>query len=152
MARIVFTTWGSLGDLHPYLALALELKRRGHDAVVATVPTARDHVERAGLEFRQIRPDVPTEDPASREVVRQILDVRRGAEFLFKRVLAPHLRETCDDTLSAVQGAGLLVSHQLPSRSRHQRAVSVALRSGLPGACRGGGGPVRAEAGDRDGV
>ena len=28
MARIVLTTFGSLGDLHPYLALALELKRR----------------------------------------------------------------------------------------------------------------------------
>lgn len=32
--RIVFTTWGSLGDLHPYLAPAFELQRRGHDVAV----------------------------------------------------------------------------------------------------------------------
>jgi rhamnosyltransferase subunit B len=117
MARIVFTTWGSLGDVHPYLALALELKRRGHEAVVATVPTARGNVERAGLEFRPIRPDVPTEDPTSPGLVRKILDVRTGPEFLFKQVLVPHLRETYDDTVAAVQGADLLVSHQLPITS-----------------------------------
>ena len=117
MARIVFTTWGSLGDLHPYLALALELKGRGHEAVVASVPTARDHVERTGLEFRPIRPDVPTEDPSSPDVVRKILDVRTGSEFLFKHVLAPHMRETYDDTLAAVKDADLLVSHQLPITS-----------------------------------
>ena len=35
--RIVFTTWGSLGDLHPYLALGVEMKRRGHDASIATL-------------------------------------------------------------------------------------------------------------------
>ncbi len=31
MARIVLTTWGSLGDLHPFLAVAIELQRRGFD-------------------------------------------------------------------------------------------------------------------------
>ncbi|MHB8956287.1 MAG: glycosyltransferase [Pirellulaceae bacterium] len=36
MSRIVITTWGSLGDLHPYLAIALGLQRRGHEVVVAT--------------------------------------------------------------------------------------------------------------------
>ena len=36
MARIVLNTFGSLGDLHPYLAVALELKRRGHHPVIAT--------------------------------------------------------------------------------------------------------------------
>ena len=34
--RVVVTTFGSLGDLHPYLALALGLRARGHDVVVAT--------------------------------------------------------------------------------------------------------------------
>ena len=37
MARIVFTAWGSLGDLHPFLALAIEMQRRGHSATVATL-------------------------------------------------------------------------------------------------------------------
>lgn len=38
MARIVFTTFGSLGDLHPMLPVAERLRRRGHHVAFA-VPT-----------------------------------------------------------------------------------------------------------------
>ncbi len=114
MPRIVLTTWGSLGDLHPFLALALELQRRGHTAVVATLAAWRDNVERAGIEFRPIRPNVTPGDPASREIVRKILDARGGPEYLFTQVFAPHIRDAYLDTLDAVKGADLLVSHQLP--------------------------------------
>ncbi|PYY01372.1 MAG: hypothetical protein DMG64_13990 [Acidobacteria bacterium] len=31
--RVILTTHGTLGDLHPYLAIALELQRRGHRPV-----------------------------------------------------------------------------------------------------------------------
>ncbi len=31
MAKILLATFGSLGDLHPLLALAIELRRRGHE-------------------------------------------------------------------------------------------------------------------------
>jgi hypothetical protein len=30
MSRIVVTTLGTLGDLHPVIAIALELRQRGH--------------------------------------------------------------------------------------------------------------------------
>ena len=33
---------------------------------------------------------------------------------MFTKVFAPHMRETYDDTLAAVEGADLLVSHQVP--------------------------------------
>jgi rhamnosyltransferase subunit B len=33
--RIVPTTFGLLGDLHPYIAIAKGLQARGHDAVIA---------------------------------------------------------------------------------------------------------------------
>jgi rhamnosyltransferase subunit B len=116
-ARIVFVTWGSLGDLHPYLGLAVEMKRRGHDAVVATLPALREHVERAGLEFRPIRPDVSPDDPTARELVRRVLDARGGPGYLFKKIFKPYTRATYEDTLSAVDGtqpADLVVSHQVP--------------------------------------
>ncbi len=111
---IVFTTWGSLGDLHPYLALGVELKRRGHRVRVATLAAWRDNVERAGLEFAPIRPDVPVDDAEARELVRRVLDNRGGPEYLFKEVFAPCMRETYEDTRAAVEGADLLVSHQIP--------------------------------------
>src|SRR5205809_109778 len=58
-ARIVLTTFGSLGDLHPYLAVAQGLRDRGHDAVVATSGEYRERVESLGLGFRAVRPAGP---------------------------------------------------------------------------------------------
>lgn len=113
MKRIVCTTWGSLGDLHPYIALGLELQRRGHDVAVATLPAWRANVERSGLEFRPLRPDVPPKED-SRDIVRRILDAREGPAYLFKEVLGPALRDTYDDTVAALRGADLAVSHQIP--------------------------------------
>jgi rhamnosyltransferase subunit B len=34
--RIALTTLGSLGDPHPYIAIARTLGARGHEAVIAT--------------------------------------------------------------------------------------------------------------------
>jgi rhamnosyltransferase subunit B len=58
--RIVLTTFGSLGDLHPYIAVALGLKARGHEAVIATSGYYRQKVEALGIGFRAVRPDHPT--------------------------------------------------------------------------------------------
>ena len=37
--RILFAPFGSLGDLHPYMALAHALQQRGHQPVIATFET-----------------------------------------------------------------------------------------------------------------
>jgi rhamnosyltransferase subunit B len=55
--NILMATIGSLGDLHPTLALGLELKRRGHFVTVASTGYYRDKVESLGLTFRSLRPD-----------------------------------------------------------------------------------------------
>ncbi len=39
--RIVVTAFGSLGDLFPFVAIAVALAERGHDVVVATGPVYR---------------------------------------------------------------------------------------------------------------
>ena len=51
MARIVLTSWGSHGDVFPYLGLALELKRRGHDPVFATSAHYGPLIEEVGIPF-----------------------------------------------------------------------------------------------------
>ncbi len=116
-ARILFSTWGSLGDLHPYLALAVELRRRGHRVTVATLANWRDHVETTGVGFQPVGPDVPDNDTAAREMIRRVLDGRDGPQYLFEQVLGPSTRESYDALLAAVRadgGADLLVSHQIP--------------------------------------
>ena len=116
--RVVFTTWGSFGDLHPYMALALELQERGYRSVLATSPLYREKVEAEGIAFHPVRPNLPPADAEpSAEIIRRVSHSRRGPGYLFRELLVPHLRETYADTLAAVTaegGADLLVSHQVP--------------------------------------
>ena len=113
--RIVLTTWGSFGDLHPYMALALELQRRGHHPVLGSLPLYKDKVESAGIEFCPIRPNTPTpeEDP---EMFRRALDARTGAEVIMRELLMPHLEDSYQDTLQLVDTvpkADMLITHVL---------------------------------------
>lgn len=116
--RVVFTTWGSFGDLHPFMALALELQQRGYISVIATSPLYREKVEAEGIGFSPVRPDLPSPDAeTSAEIIRRVSNARWGPGYLFRELLVPHLRETYADTLAAVTaegGADLLVSHQVP--------------------------------------
>jgi len=116
--RVVFTTWGSFGDLHPFMALALELQQRGHVSVIATSPLYREKVEGERIAFYPVRPDLPPLDAeTSADIIRRVSSARWGPSYLFRELLVPHLRETYTDTLAAVTaegGADLLVSHQVP--------------------------------------
>lgn len=110
--RIVLTTYGSLGDLHPYLALALGLQARGHDPVVATSAVYRERVEGRGVRFLPVRPDLP--DPeAAPDLVPRLMDLRKGTERIVREQVMPSLRASYDDLLAASEGADLLVSHPL---------------------------------------
>ena len=89
--QIVFTTFGSLGDLHPYIAIALGLQARGHDAVIATSRHYRQKIEARGIGFRAVRPDRPDLD-ADRDSMRHIMDSRKGSEYVIRELLMPVLQ------------------------------------------------------------
>lgn len=57
------TAIGSLGDLHPKIAIALELRDRGHHVVFATHKIYQAKIEALDFEFHQIHPDAP-DDPS----------------------------------------------------------------------------------------
>lgn len=110
--RIVITTYGTLGDLYPYIALARGLKARGHDVVIVTANRYREKIERHGIGFHAIRPDAPDLD-GDHGVMKSVMDSRSGTEHIIRNMLMPFLRNSYDDLTTAVQGADLLVSHIL---------------------------------------
>lgn len=112
MSRIVLATFGSLGDLHPYLALALELQRRGHTPVLATNGVYREKIAALGLEFHAVRPDVADFGDFG-ELMKKVADRRRGPEYVMREMIVPHLRASHEDLLAATEGADLLLSHIL---------------------------------------
>ena len=112
MSHFVLATMGSLGDLHPYIAVARALTDRGHQAVIATADDHRAVVEAAGIGFAPVRPNV-ADVGDYQAVLNQLFDVRRGPEYLMRRLIMPHLRSAYDDLMRATDRADLLISHPL---------------------------------------
>src|SRR4051794_16466322 len=98
--RIVLSTLGSLGDLHPVMGLALGLQARGHDVLLATSEFYRHKIESAGLQFSPLRPLTSPEDP---EILRRVLDSRTGPGYLIRTLLLPHLDEMYEDISRATE-------------------------------------------------
>lgn len=109
MSRIVFATWGSLGDLHPLIALALNLRDRGHDVEFATNEWYRTKVESLGLKFHPIRPDLP-KDP---HLIEQAMDPKTGTERVLKDLVLGNVRHMYDDLMTIAREADFLVAHEI---------------------------------------
>ena len=108
MARILIHAFGSYGDIHPYIGMALELQHRGHQPVIATSPIYRRKIEAEGLAFRSIRPDLPRID---RELMRKVFDRRKGTEFIFRHILMPTLRDSYRDLAAAAEAPDVIITH-----------------------------------------
>jgi MGT family glycosyltransferase len=111
--RIVFSTFGTFGDVNPLIALALELKRRGHHPVLAVPEMFRPKIEPLGIGFFPVRPD---QDQTDKELVAKIYDRKSGTEYGLRKFLFPALRQSYEDMLAAIRsdgGADLLVTGEL---------------------------------------
>lgn len=111
--RIVFSTYGTFGDVNPLVALALELKRRGHRPVLAVPEMFRPKIEPLGIGFARVRPD---QDPNDTRLIAMIYDIKHGTETGLREFLFPSLHESYADLMEAVDadgGADLLVTGEL---------------------------------------
>ena len=113
--RIVLSTFGSFGDIHPYVAIALELKARGHTPVIATSEVYREKMNAIGIEFFPVRPDMPSYDQPD-EITRlcdDLIQAKGGTEKVIE-LFTLNLKEVYEDLDGAVEGADLLLTHTLP--------------------------------------
>lgn len=133
MARIVLNTFGSFGDLHPYLAVALELKQRGHTPVIATSEVYRAKVDALGLSFAPVRPDVG-ELIDDQQFLEKLWHPRSGTRYLVREYLLPSVDASYEDLLGICRGADLLLTHAisyagpLVAEKLRLRWLSVALQ------------------------
>src|ERR1017187_10411122 len=98
LLRIVLSNIGTFGDINPLIAIALELKRRGHAPVIAVPAVFEPKIAPLGLEFHAVRPDIDPEDTHRAEM---IYDVRKGTERGLREFLFPVLRDTYADLMAA---------------------------------------------------
>ena len=123
MARILITTFGSLGDLYPYLTVGMELQRRGHAVTIASSAAHLAKVEAEHLAFYPVRPDVQLDN---RELMSYVMDARHGSERVV-RYFAELVRESYEDTLQAGRHADAILTHPITFGS-----VLVAQKLDLP--------------------
>lgn len=114
MSRIVVTTIGSLGDLHPKIAIALELRARGHDIVFATHKGYQPKLEALGFEFHEMRPD-GTDDPLE---IARMTDRKTGSEYVVRNWLLPNLRDTYTDLMSVAKAADFMIAGEIVYAAR----------------------------------
>ena len=110
--RILIATIGSLGDLHPCLALALESQRRGHHVTIACTTYYQPKIEALGIDFLPMRPNW---DPTDSELIRRCEDIRKGIEVLFRDIVLPELHVMYEDLLSAIRAtsADLVIAGEM---------------------------------------
>lgn len=80
--RAVLTNFGSRGDVQPYLALALELQRHGHEPVMATSPEYGPWIEAHGLEFCPIGPEMLDAQRATMEAEISAAEIDHSIELM----------------------------------------------------------------------
>ncbi|HSI88574.1 MAG TPA: glycosyltransferase, partial [Pyrinomonadaceae bacterium] len=110
MAKIVLATFGSLGDLHPKIALGLELRERGHDVTIAAMEFYRERIGQTGLEFAPLAPHL---DPENKELAIELMHSLRGPERIIKDIIFGNIRAQYDDLTAAIDGKDLLVTGEV---------------------------------------
>ena len=125
--RIILNTFGSFGDVHPYMAIALELRHRGHQPVIATSELYREKMVASNFEFIPVSPHIPPPQEQDPELMEKVMHPRSGSGFLLHEMLFPSLRESYGDILKAVAGADLLVTHPISFAG-----PLVAQKTGIP--------------------
>lgn len=115
----MLSTLGSLGDLHPFIAIGLRLKARGYEPIIAASPDFRGHATSEGLAFHPV-------GPARAEVLQHLgMDVAelgrrvmKDTLFILEAGCFPYIRSMYDDLVPVIDGAALVLNSTLMYSAR----------------------------------
>jgi rhamnosyltransferase subunit B len=110
--RWLLTSWGSYGDLHPFLALGRGLVARGHQVTLVGHPDWGVETELAGLRF------VSTGEPPREDFIRnypEVMSMKWGGlislHTLVNRAMAPGFDHTMAALLKEASAHDAIVAH-----------------------------------------
>ncbi|GAB3028677.1 hypothetical protein GCM10027285_08770 [Oleiagrimonas citrea] len=114
LPHIVLATFGTHGDLHPFMALALALQRHGARVTLAAASEYREKVEAEGLTFARMRPDMQAViDRLGLDEHELTLRIARQPQFLLTHIVMPALRDAYEDIMAISADADALVTHSV---------------------------------------
>ena len=117
MARIALLTWGSHGDVLPFVALAHALHDAGHEVFIGAQPYHASFVRQHGLSFHALGGETSVE--RYQQLMEQLIDEpnpRKQMRLLLQEMLLSDLEAQYQDAMAALQGkdnapVDLVVAH-----------------------------------------
>lgn len=126
MAKVLIITFGSYGDLHPFLGVARALVHAGHEVTLGTHEEYRDQVERTGIGFVPIEPAWAQLGPES-SWAHRANHRWFGIKFVIETFVLPYLDSSYRTVSAIAPGHDLIISHMFCFSTR-----MVAEKLGIP--------------------
>lgn len=112
--RILLATFGTLGDIYPFIAVAHAVSRRDLDVVIAAPEMHRRSIEREGVAYARLRPhENDIVGALGVDLAGAFRIMLRNPYFILNEIYLRFLAETYNDTLAAAEGADAIVTHNL---------------------------------------
>lgn len=108
--KITLATAGSLGDLHPFIALALALRNHGLQAEIASSPDYAAKVRAEGLVFHPVGPSqAELQAQMGMDAAHLTRRVAASNTFLFERLLLPHLEQGARSLIRVASDTSVII-------------------------------------------
>jgi len=125
--KVAISTVGSTGDIQPFLALTVELRRRGHSVRACSHHRFRERFEQSGAEFIGVGAEEDEEMLMS--LLRDMIyaDRLKQIRLVMESLLLLDAKKKFEECLAAFPGHDVLVCHQVDIL-----AQDAAIRLGIP--------------------
>lgn len=107
MQRILLNPWGSLGDLHPFFALAHALREKGAEVTIATIRDYEKKVRDLGFSYVAFGPHFNPDDPL---ICASFSDPKTGTKRLFSEMLLPAVEDSYREIEASVASHDIIVT------------------------------------------
>jgi UDP:flavonoid glycosyltransferase YjiC (YdhE family) len=111
--KAALATFGTLGDIYPFIAIAHALTKRGIEPTIVAPGMYRGAIEREGVRHACLRPDDRDIAEALGTDARGLLEGMKKPHFILDEIYMRFLRETYDDVLRAASQADIIFTHSL---------------------------------------
>jgi len=106
--HVLIAAIGSFGDLHPYLAIAIGLKQRGHHVTLASSAVYREKVESEAIRFVEIPPDF-SDFEHDAEKRRRSMATFDGTRYVIQELCLPPIEDAYRILLEEARHADVLL-------------------------------------------
>jgi rhamnosyltransferase subunit B len=113
-AKVLLATFGTLGDLYPFIAIAKAIAACGLEPVIAAAEMHREAIESEAIGYTPMRPDISDICNAlGTELPGMYRSMLGNPYFILDEIYMRFLHETFEDVHRAANGATAILSHSL---------------------------------------